>query len=40
MRRLDSLSLSLIVVELLPENGIGIAVNNRLLKAAGSPREK
>ncbi len=37
MRRLDSLSLSLIVVTLLPETGIGIAVNNRLMKAAGSP---
>ncbi len=37
MRRLDSLSLSLLVVKLLPETGIGIAVNNRLMKAAGSP---
>ncbi len=34
MRRLDSLSLSLIVVKLLPEEGIGLAVNNRLQKAA------
>lgn len=37
MRKLDSLSLSLLVVKLLPETGIGIAVNNRLMKAAGSP---
>lgn len=37
MRRLDSLSLSLLVVKLLPETGIGVAVNNRLMKAAGSP---
>ena len=34
MRRLDKLSLSLLVVKLLPEHGIGIAVNNRLRKAA------
>lgn len=34
MRRLDGLSLSLLVVELLPETGIGVAVNNRLRKAA------
>jgi L-threonylcarbamoyladenylate synthase len=36
MRKLDSLSLSLLVVELLPESGIGIAVNNRLKKAANN----
>ena len=36
MRRLDSLSLSLIVVKLLPEDGIGLAVNNRLQKAAAN----
>jgi L-threonylcarbamoyladenylate synthase len=36
MRKLDSLSLSLLVVELLPENGIGIAINNRLKKAANN----
>ena len=36
MRNLDSLSLSLIVVKLLPETGIGIAVNNRLRKAANN----
>jgi len=34
MRRLDGLSLSLLVVQLLPETGIGIAINNRLKKAA------
>ena len=39
MRRLDSLSLSLIVVNLLPEDGIGLAVNNRLLKAAAGLQE-
>ncbi len=37
MRKLDNLSLSLLVVKLLPETGIGIAVNNRLIKAAGTP---
>lgn len=36
MRKLDGLSLSLIVVKLLPETGIGIAVNNRLRKAANN----
>jgi L-threonylcarbamoyladenylate synthase len=36
MRKLDRLSLSLIVVKLLPETGIGIAVNNRLRKAANN----
>ena len=36
MRNLDSLSLALIVVKLLPETGIGIAVNNRLRKAANN----
>jgi L-threonylcarbamoyladenylate synthase len=34
MRRLDKLNLSLLVTSLLPEEGIGIAVNNRLRKAA------
>lgn len=36
MRKLDSLSLSLLVVKLLPETGIGIAINNRLRKAANN----
>jgi len=36
MRKLDSLSLSLLVVKLLPENGIGVAINNRLKKAANN----
>ncbi len=40
MRKLDSLSLSLLVVKLLPETGIGIAVNNRLTKAAGNFQPK
>ncbi|NCB01120.1 MAG: threonylcarbamoyl-AMP synthase [Spirochaetia bacterium] len=34
MRKLDGLSLSLLVATLLPETGIGVAVNNRLIKAA------
>lgn len=40
MRRLDGKSLSLLVVRLLPETGIGIAVNNRLRKAAVNTASK
>jgi len=34
MRKLDELRLSMLVVKLLPEKGIGVAINNRLRKAA------
>ncbi|MFA7128166.1 MAG: L-threonylcarbamoyladenylate synthase [Sphaerochaeta sp.] len=37
MRKLDKLNLSFLVVSLLNETGIGVAVNNRLRKAAYKP---
>ena len=36
MRHLDSLDLDLIIAELVPEEGLGVAINDRLRRAAGA----
>ena len=36
LRELDNADVDLIVAELVPENGLGVAINDRLRRASGS----